>query len=83
MAAETFGGAAKSGAVALRHDILHLNRFDGDAFGQVIVETAAVHGREGVLRLVIWTTPRVAAAEKELRTGDRRECRQLNRGPNR
>ena len=67
MVAEASGGAAKSGAVELSHDILHLNRFDCDTFGQVIVQSAAGRGSESVLGCGGWATSRVSATEEELR----------------
>lgn len=83
MAAETFCGAAKSGAVELSHDILHLNRFDCDAFGQVIVQSAASRGSEGVLRCGSRTTPPASATEKELHIGRQTRMPPVKpRGPN-
>jgi hypothetical protein len=45
---EVLGGPTQIGAVELSHDIPHLNRLDGDAIGQLVVQTAAGRGREGL-----------------------------------
>jgi len=77
--------AAKAlGAVDLSHNVLNLDRLQGDVLGQGIVHTTSSRHGERVLRdrAGIEIVPDVRTPEQELRVSVRRPCRQLKRGPN-